>query len=148
MIARIGVALAVLAMASAAQTTQPNMQPMKEQKGLCQAAVPADATVLGGYMAQGPKSAYTVNLEYEGGEKFEGPLTAARLEQLHYSKAFENTVTRQWIETEAHALSPGFRAFHVYIPAKTGRCHLGISFKTSTPDDAPKRIAQTLHAVK
>ncbi|MGC9970595.1 MAG: hypothetical protein ABSE56_08395 [Bryobacteraceae bacterium] len=131
MIARIGAALAVLAMALAARTTQPNMQPLKEQRGLCQAAVPADATVLAGYIAQGPKEAYT-----------------AQLEEFHYSRAFENTATRLWVETEAHALSPGIRAFHVYVPAKTGRCHLGISFKTTTPDDAPKRIAQTLSAVK
>jgi hypothetical protein len=148
MIARIGVALAVLAIALAAQTTQPNMQPLKEQRGLCQAAVPADATVLAGYMAQGPKSAYTINLEHEGSEKFKGPLTAAQLEEFHYSKAFENTATRLWVEIEAHVLSPGFRAFHVYVPTKTGRCHLGISFKTTTPDDAPKRIARTLSAVK
>lgn len=147
MIARIGVALAVLAIGVAAQTTQPNMQPIKDQEGLCRAAVPADATVVLGYIVQGPKGAYSANIGHEG-DKFEGPMTAAQLEQFHYSKAFENTAARLWVEKEAHAVSPGFRAFHVYVPAKTGRCHLGISFKTTTPDDALKRSAQTLSAVK
>ena len=36
----------------------------------------------------------------------------------------------------------------LYVPAKTGRCHVGISFKTTTPEDTLKRIAQSLSAVK
>lgn len=146
MIARIVVAAALFAAASAAQTGQPNMQPIKDQKGLCQGAVPAAAVVLG-YLVQGPNGAYSANVEHEN-DKFEGPLSAAQLVHFHYSKAFENTGARLWVEKEAHAVSPGFRAFHVYVPTKTGRCHLGISFKSTTPEDAPRRIAQTLSAVK
>jgi hypothetical protein len=135
-------------MAAAAQTAAPKLQPMKDERGLCQAAAPADAALVLGYLAQGPQQSYSALLEHEGSEKYKAPLSAAELAELHYSKAFENTAARLWVEKEAHAVTAGYRAFHVYVPTKTGRCHLGISFKTSVPEDVPKRIAQTLSAVK
>jgi hypothetical protein len=148
MIIRAGIVLAAFTVAAAAQTAAPKLQPMKDERGKCQAAAPADASVILSHMAQGPNKSYSAVLEFEGGEKFEGPLSAADLAKFHYSKAFENTASRVWVEKEAHAVSEGYRAFHVYVPAKDGRCHLGISFKSTTSDDAPKRIAQTLSVVK
>jgi hypothetical protein len=41
-----------------------------------------------------------------------------------------------------------FRAFHVYLPTKDGRCHVGISFKTSVPEDLMKGIAESAVLIK
>ncbi len=59
-----------------------------------------------------------------------------------------NTPTRLIVEKESHAVSPGYRAFHVYLPLKTGRCHAGIGFKTSTPEEVVKRIATSVTLIK
>jgi hypothetical protein len=142
-IAIVSAAFAAFAVAQSAAT-----KPMKDEKGLCQAAAPADAVVILGHMAQSAtKGNYSLIVEHES-DKYDGPLSAATLQQFHYSKAFENTASRYWVEKEAHAVTTGYRAFHVYAPTKTGRCHLGISFKASIPDEPLKKAAQTLSAVK
>jgi len=97
-------------------------------------------------MAQGPNGAYSVSIDHDG-EKFK-VLTSADLQQLHYSKAIENTANRQIIEKEAQAVTKGFRAFHVYLPTKDGRCHVGISFKVSVSEDLMKGIATSATLTK
>jgi hypothetical protein len=148
MIIRIGTAVAAIALIAAGQSAAPKMQDLKDDSGQCRAAVPADAMLLGGFMARGPASAYMVILELERGEKYPAPMTAAALAEVHYLKAFENTAARLWVERDPKTLSPGYRAFHVHVPAKGGQRHLGISFKSPTPEAAPKQIAQTPTAAK
>jgi hypothetical protein len=77
-----------------------------------------------------------------------GQCRAAAPAEFHYPKAFENTTARLWVERDPKTLSPGYRAFHVHVPAKGGQRHLGISFKSPTPEAAPKQIAQTPTAAK
>jgi hypothetical protein len=72
----------------------------------------------------------------------------AELREWHHSKAFENSPTRQIVEKESHAVSPGFRTIHVYLPLERGRCHAGISFKTSGPEDTMLRIAKSVTLTK
>ncbi|MGO9094345.1 MAG: hypothetical protein ACLQGV_03910 [Bryobacteraceae bacterium] len=148
MIIRMGIAMAAIAMIAAGQSAAPKMQDLKDDSGQCRAAAPADAMLLGSFMARGPASAYMVTLELERGEKYPAPMTAAALAEVHYSKAFENTAARLWVERDPKTLSQGYRAFHVYVPVKGGQCHLSISFKSTTPEAAPKQIAQTLTAAK
>jgi hypothetical protein len=117
------------------------MKLVKEEKGRCQAAVPADATIIMPDMAQGPNSSYTVNLNYDS-DRYKVQ-TDAELKEWHYSKAFENSPTRQIVERESHAVSPGFRTIHVYLPLERGRCHAGVNFKTSVPEETMLRIAKS-----
>lgn len=119
---------------------------VKEEKGRCQAAVRAEATVILPYMAQGPNSLYTVNLDYDSDRcKVQ---TDTEVKERHYSKAPENSPTRPIVEKESHAVSPGFRAIHVYLPLERGRCHAGISSKTSVPEATMLAIAKSVTLTK
>jgi hypothetical protein len=146
MIGRIGFALLILTMIAGAQPASAAGKIIKEEKGRCQAVVPDDALVALPFMAQGPNGSYSVSIDHDG-EKFK-ILTSADLQQLHYSKAIENTANRQVVEKESHAVTQGFRAFHVYLPTKEGRCHVGISFKTTVPEDLMKGIATSATLTK
>ncbi len=75
-------------------------------------------------------------------------LTDAELKQWHYSKAFENSPTRQIVEKEPHATSSGYRTIHVYLPLERGRCHAGISFKTAVPEATMLGIAKSVTSTK
>jgi hypothetical protein len=108
--------------------------------------VPEEAVVALPFMAQGPSGTYSVSIDHDG-EKFK-VLTSADLQQLHYSKAIENTPSRQIVEKESHAVTQGFRAFHVYLPTKDGRCHVGISFKAAVSEDLMKGIAASATLIK
>jgi hypothetical protein len=68
--------------------------------------------------------------------------------QLHYLKTNENTANRQIVEKESHAVTQGFRAFHIYLPTKEGRCQVGISFKAMVPEDLMKGIAASATLTK
>jgi hypothetical protein len=146
MIAQIGLSLLACTILAAAQPAPPKTKLVKEEKGRCQAAVPAEATVILPYMAQGPNSSYSVNLDYDS-DRYKVQ-TAAELKEWHYSKAFENSPARQIVEKESQAVSPGFRTIHVYLPLERGRCHAGINFKTSVPEDTMLRIAKSVTLTK
>jgi hypothetical protein len=146
MIAQFGLSLLACTLLAAAQPAPPKTKIVKEEKGRCQASVPADATVILPYMAQGPNSSYSVNLDYDS-DRYKVQ-TDAELKEWHYSKAFENSPTRQIVEKESHAVSPGFRAIHVYLPLERGRCHAGISFKTSVPEATMLGIAKSVTLTK
>ena len=142
MIARIGLSLLACTLLAAAQPASSKTKPMKEEKGRCQAAAPAEATVILPYMAQGPNKSYSVILDYDSDE-FK-VLTDADLKQYHYSKAYENSSTRQILEKDAHATTAGYRTIHVYLPLARGRCHAGISFKTAVPEATMLGIAKSV----
>jgi len=116
MIARIGLNLLACTILAAAQPASSKTKPMKEEEGRCQAAVPAEATVILPYMAQGPNKSYSVILDYDS-DRYKVQ-TDAELKEWHYSKAFENSPTRQIVEKESHAVSAGYRGIHVYLPQR------------------------------
>lgn len=144
MIVRIGLGLLASMMLAAAAPAGTKV--LKDEKGRCQAMVPAEAAVALPWMAQGPNKSYSVIVDQDGDEY--KILTNAELQQFHYSRALENTSSRLIVEKESQAVSSGYRAFHVYLPLKPGRCHVGISFKTSVPEDVMKRIATSATLIK
>lgn len=146
MIVRSALGLLACTLLAAAQAAPGKTKIIKEEKGRCQATVPADALVVLPYIAQGPNQTYSVVLDYDS-DSFQ-VLSAADLQTYHYSKAYENTATRQIVEKEAHAVTQGYRAIHVYLPLARGRCHAGISFKTAVSEDVMKRIASSVTLVK
>jgi hypothetical protein len=146
MIARCLLVLLACTILAAAQTAPGKTKVIKDEKGMCQALVPAEALTVLPYLAQGPQQSYSVILDQDGDPS--RVLSAADLQTLHYSKAYENTAARQIVEKEPHAVSAGFRAIHVYLPLPKGRCHAGISFKTSVSEDAMKRVAMSVTRVK
>ena len=146
MIARAGLLLLAGTILAAAQTAPGKTKIIKDEKGMCQATVPAEAVVALPWIAQGADKSYSVILDRDS-DTF-AVLSPADLQNLHYSKAYENTATRQIVETEAHTGLPGYRAIHVYLPLPTGRCHAGISFKTSVSEDKMKRIATSVTRIK
>jgi hypothetical protein len=146
MIARIGLSLLACTLLAAAQPASSKTKPMKEEKGRCQAAVPAEATVILPYMAQGPNKSYSVILDYDSdGYKV---LTDADLKEYHYSKAYENSSTRQILEKDAHATTAGYRTIHVYLPLAKGQCHAGITFKTGVSEAPMLGIAKSVALTK
>jgi hypothetical protein len=140
---RTAILICTIAAAALAQN-----KPMKDERGKCQAAAPANAVVILSHMAQAPDKSWTATVDHDGSEKFSGPKSKADLEKYHYSQAFENTAARLFVEKESHAVTAGYRAFHVYVPTATGQCHLGISFKAGTPEEPLKAFAKTLSAIK
>ncbi len=143
MFTRIALVMMALAMLAAAQ--KPATQTVKDSRGMCQITVPTGILAIPG-LAQGPNQSYSVVVEHEV-DQFK-VMSPAELKEFHYEKAFENSATRLWVEKDAHAVSEGHRAWHVYVPTPKGRCHAGIGFKSTTADAQLKPIALSLVALK
>jgi hypothetical protein len=141
MMLRTVLVILVFSMVASAQT---GTKQLTDERGNCRASVPADATVFAPWMAQGPNKSYSVMLETENDTV--AVLKDSDLKTYHYSRALENTANRQIVEKEPGTVSAGYRAFHVYVPVKGGRCHAGISFKTSVPEEKMKSIATSVKA--
>lgn len=140
MILRIAVPVILFAFAaSAADTT------VKDERGRCQAVVPVAGMALPGQFGT-PDRSLSLSVDWEPGKA--AVMSADELKRFRYSKAYENTATRQWVEVDSSAVPAGRRAWYVYVPAGTGRCYANISFKPGVSEDQLKKIALSLVALK
>ena len=140
MIFRLAVPFILFALAASAGDTI-----VKGERGRCQAVVPMAGMAIPGLFQTADKS-LTMIVDWDSDKVV--VMSAADLKLFHYSKAYENTATRLWVERDPSTVSAGMRAWHVYVPSGAGRCHAGISFKPGVSEDQLKKIALSLVSLK
>jgi len=151
---RVGARFALVLMFSlsgVAQTVPAGWNVVKDAKGFCQIAVPAEWVPFGenngAAMLHDSTTAIAV-VTSQPGQDFK-PLSPALVKSIGIAreKLFENTAARLFYQDRTSRNPEDTSAFSSSIPAKNGMCSCHVVMLPSVPDDVAKKIALSLAVV-
>jgi hypothetical protein len=129
-----------------AQSVPAGWQAIKDQKGVCQAAVPGDwkAEPMIPDMFADPKQTASVMLANEHLDKF-GARSPQLLEALKPEKVVENSDKRVFlIDKPMTLMNKTTRGWNVWVPAAKGSCHMVVSLEAGADEVLLRKIVDTL----
>jgi hypothetical protein len=138
--------------AAAAGTTPAGWKTIKDSKGLCQIAVPADWTAgaenSGSAVLQDASVAIAV-VTSQPGQTYR-PLSDAMLKMMDIpkDKLFENSATRIFYKDRTGRDASEPSALSVMAPGKGGTCSSRVVFLSSVPEETARKIAVSVGPVE
>jgi len=137
--------------AASAQTVPAGWKIVKDNKSICQIAVPPEWVPLGGTTGAAVWKESTVAIAVvtvQAEQEFK-PLTESQVRTLEIpkEKLFENTGTRVFYQDKVSAGPQDPNAYSASVPAgKTATCSFHVRFVPELPAETAKKIALTLGA--
>ena len=131
-----------------AQTVPAGWKVVKDSKGLCQIAVPAEWTSFGdntGAAIFRDSTTAIAVVTSQPGQEFK-PLPASLVKSLEIAKEklFENTAQRLFYQDKTSKGGEDPNAYSASVPAKGGTCSCHLVFVPDIPADTAKKIVMTL----
>jgi hypothetical protein len=145
-------ALSFLVAAAAAGSIPEGWKAIKDSKGLCRIAVPADWTAgaenTGSAVFQDASVAIAV-VTSQPGQTYR-PLSDAMLKLMNIpkEKLFENSATRLFYKDRTGRDASEPSALSVMTPGKGGACSSRVVFLSSVPEETAKKIALSVGPVE
>jgi len=137
--------------AVSAQTVPPGWNTVKDNKGLCQIAVPPEWSSLGestgAAVYHDPTNAIAV-VTSQPGQAFKAlPEPLVKSLEIPKERMFENTAKRIFYQDQVSKGPEDSNRFSASVPAKSGTCSCHVVVLPSIPVETAKKIAMSLGPV-